>query len=52
MSLDVRSGTSALDKALAIEGVEEASYVEEEERLYLKVDKHKVDQDKLKLLLS
>lgn len=52
MSLDISSGKNVLNKALAIDGVEEASYVEEEERLYLKVDKHKIDQDKLKLLLS
>ena len=52
MSLDIRLDDNILTKALAIEGVEEASYVEEEGRLYLKVDKHLVDHETLKLLLS
>lgn len=50
LSFEIRSSENILSKALAIDGVEEANYVEEERRLYLKVEKSKVNEDDIRLL--
>lgn len=50
MSLEVSATENILSKALAIDGVEEANYVAEERRLYLKVDKRRVNEDDIRVL--